>query len=274
MMNVLAVAPRVQDLPALASDRELAEIGDTPGVRIEPITDVTRERIVDRLSRGKYDALLWIGHGEPAALILADGERVDPQWLASQLAGRVGLAVLAVCSSADVAESGSAFSEMLPAYGIDTIAWVGADVSDVGARRYSIGLFQALANSAALRRAHEIGRARLEPSQRNGPKLFPRDGQTSSPHYEVARDARMNETALRSVDGRLERMNDVINDMRAEQAAIRATQEAMQRELGELKTEVHLLRSGVAFPRAYIAASGLAMLVFFVLLMVVTWRVL
>jgi hypothetical protein len=30
----------------------------------------------------------------------------------------------------------------------------------------------------------------------------------------------------------------------------------------------------VAFPRTYIAVSGLAMLVFFVLLMVVTWRVL
>jgi hypothetical protein len=84
----------------------------------------------------------------------------------------------------------------------------------------------------------------------------------------------MNETALRSVDGKLERMNEVVNDIRAEQAAIKATQEAMQRELAELKTDVHLLRSGVAFPRAYVAASGLAMLVFFVLLMVVTWRVL
>ena len=274
MINVLAVAPRVKSLPALASDRELAEIGDTPGVRIDPITDVTRERIVDRLSRGQYDALLWIGHGRPATLFLENSEMVDPQWLASQLAGRVGLAVLAVCSSADVSEAGSAFSEMLPAYGIDTIAWIGSDVSDVGARRYSIGLFQALANNAPLRRAHEIGRARLESGQRNGPKLFPRDGQTASPHYEVTRDARMNETALQSVDGKLERMNNVVNDIRAEQAAIKATQEAMQRELGELKTEVHLLRSGVAFPRTYIAASGLAMVVFFILLMVVTWRVL
>jgi hypothetical protein len=83
----------------------------------------------------------------------------------------------------------------------------------------------------------------------------------------------MNETALRSVDGKLERMNEVVNDIRAEQAAIKATQEAMQRELGELKTEVHLLRSGVAFPRSYIAVSALAMLVFFALLMVVTWKV-
>lgn len=273
-MNVLAIVPRLKNLPALASDQELAEIGDTPGVRIDPITDVTRARIVDRLSRGQYDALLWIGHGEPAALLLEGGERVDPQWLASQLAGRVGLAVLAVCSSADVAEGNNAFSETLPAYGIDTIAWVGADVSDVGARRYSVGLYQALSNSATLRRAHEIARARLEPSQRNGPKLFPRDTLTATPHYEVARDARMNETALRSVDGKLERMNEVVNDIRAEQAAIKATQEAMQRELTDLKTEVHLLRSGVAFPRTYIAASGLAMLVFFVLLMVVTWRVL
>ena len=274
MINVLAIAPRVKSLPALASDRELAEIGDTPGVRIDPITDVTRQRIVDRLSRGQFDALLWIGHGQAGALVLDGGERVDPQWLASQLAGRVGLAVLAVCASADVPEIGHSFSEVLPAYGIDTIAWMGTAVSDVGARQYSIGLFQALANNAALRRAHEIGRARLNLEERNLPKLFPRDGQTATPHYEVARDARMNETALRSVDGKLERMNEVVNDIRAEQAAIKATQDAMQRELAELKTEVHLLRSGVAFPRAYIAASGLAMLVFFALLMVVTWRVL
>jgi len=85
MMNVLAIAPRVASLPALASDRELAEIGDTPGVRIEPITDVTRERIFARLSRGQYDALLWIGHGEPASLMLEAGERVGLQLLASQL---------------------------------------------------------------------------------------------------------------------------------------------------------------------------------------------
>lgn len=273
MINVLAVAPRVTSQAALASDKELAGIGDTPGVRVEAITDVTRERIVDRLSRGQYDALLWIGHGLPAELILEDKERVDPQWLASQLAGRVGLAVLAVCSSADVAEAGSAFSEMLPAYGIDTIAWVGAEVSDVGARLYSIGLFQALANNAPLRRAHEIGRARLERSQRNGPKLFPRDGQTATPHYEVARDARVNETVLQSVDGKLERMNDVINDIRAEQAGIKATQEAMRRELTDLKTEVHLLRSGVSFPRAYVVASVASMVVFLILLMFVTWRV-
>lgn len=274
MITVLAIAPRVSTLPPLTSDSELSEIGDTPGMRVDPITDVTRARIVNRLSIEQYDALLWIGHGEAGWLLVDGGERIDPAWLASQLAGRVGLAVLAVCSSADLPDSGAAFSEVLPSYGIDTIAWVGAEVSDAGARAYSVGLFQALANNTPLRRAHEIGRARLDGDQRKKPKLFPRDGQTASPHYEVARDERMNETALRSVDGKIERMNDVVNDIRAEQAAIKATQEAMQRELTELKTEVHLLRSGVAFPRTYVAASGLAMLVFFVLLMVVTWRVL
>lgn len=274
MITVLAIAPRVSTLPALTSDSELAEIGDTPGVRVDPITDVTRARIVYRLSQEQYDALLWIGHGEAGSLVMDHKERIDPQWLASQLAGRVGLAVLAVCSSADVPESGQAFSEVLPAYGIDTIAWVGADVSDAGARAYSVGLFQALANNAPLRRAHEIGRARLDGDQRQKPKLFPRDGQTSSPYYEVERDARMSETALRSMDGKLERMGDIVNDIRAEQAAMKAEQAAMRRELSEMRTEIHALRSGVAFPRAYVAASAAAMLLFFFLLVVVTWRVL
>lgn len=274
MISVLAVAPRANCLPALASDKELAEIGDTPGVRVDPITDVTRARIVDRLSRGQYDALLWIGHGAAGELVLDSEDQIDPQWLASQLAGRVGLAVLAVCASADLPETGLAFSEVLPSYGIDTIAWVGADVSDAGARAYSVGLFQALANNTPLRRAHEIGRARLDGTQRRKPKLFPRDGATSSPHYEVERDARMSETALRSVDGKLERMNDIVNDIRAEQAAMKATQEAMKRELSELRVEVHALRSGVGFPRAYIAASVVAMMVVFLMLVIVTWRVL
>lgn len=273
MINVLALAPRVQNLPALASDRELAEIGDTPGVRVDPITDVTRARVVDRLSRGQYDALLWIGHGRDGELLLENGEQVDPQWLASQLAGRIGLAVLAVCESAELAASGQAFSETLPAFGIDTIAWIGL-LSDVGARMYSIGLFQALANNTPLRRAHEIGRARLPAEQRKLPKLFPRDGSTSVPAYEVERDERMSETALRSVDGKIERMTDIVNDIKAEQAAMKATQTAMQRELAELRTEVHLLRSGVALPRAYISVSALAMVLFFLMLMVVTWRVL
>lgn len=273
MINVLAIAPRVSSLPALATDKDLTQIGDTPGVRIDPITDVTRARIVDRLSRGQYDALLWMGHGRAGELLLAD-DAIDPQWLASQLAGRVGLAVLAVCASADVGDAGAAFSETLPSYGIDTIAWVGADVSDTGARAYSVGLFQALANSAPLRRAHEIGRARLGRDQRNGPKLFPRDGATSSPRYEVERDERMSELALRSVDGKLERMGDIVNDIRAEQAAMKATQEAMKRELQELRQEVHALRAGVVFPRTYIVASAAAMIVFFLLLVIVTWRVL
>lgn len=274
MITVLAIAPRVSSLPALASDRELAEIGDTPGVRIDAITDVTQARIVNRLSVGQFDALLWVGHGEAGSLVLDGGERIDPQWLASQLAGRVGLAVLAVCASADLSDQNAAFSEVLPSYGIDTIAWVGAEVSDVGARAYSVGLFQALANNTPLRRAHEIGRARLDGDQRKKPKLFPRDGQTATPHYEVERDARMSETALRSMDGKLERMSDIIGDIRAEQAAMKAEQTAMRRELSELRTEIHALRSGVAFPRAYVAASAVAMLIFFFLLVLVTWRVL
>lgn len=274
MINVLALVPRAGALPALGSDTELAQIGDTPGVRIDPITDVTRSRIVNRLSQGPYDALLWIGHGVAGSLLLDGDERIDPQWLASQLAGRVGLAVLAVCSSADLSDQGQAFSEVLPSYGIDTIAWIGAEVSDAGARAYSVGLFQALANNTPLRRAHEIGRARLDGDQRQKPKLFPRDGLTSSPHYEVERDERMSVTALQSMDGKLERMSDTVNDIRAEQAAMKAEQAAMRRELSELRTEIHALRSGVAFPRIYVATSAVAMLIFFFLLVLVTWRVL
>lgn len=276
MISVLAISPRVPDLPALATDKELAAIGDTPGVRVDAITDVTRARIIDRLSRGQYDVLLWIGHGEPGLLRLAERETVDPQWLASQLAGRVGLAMIAACESGQRADrySGQSFAEVLPSYGIDTIT-MATQVGDRAAQEYSVAVLQALATSTTLRRAHSIGVARAGlHGDLQAPQLTPRDGQTAMPAYEVEQGVRMNDVALQSVSGKIERMTDIVNDIRAEQAALKATQLAMQRELTELKNEVHLLRAGVAFPRAYIVASVAAMLVFFLLLVVVTWRVL
>ena len=161
--TVLVIAPEVEGLPKLGQAAELTRIGDSPYIDVpSPLIgrDVTRDRIVNRLSNRSYDAVLWAGHGVAGKLFLSDGSHIDPRWLASQLnkAG-VGLLILSACQSAsrpDERVLALGFSDIIPASGINLIA-VTEDVGDKEAVDYDVALLQALGNGEPLRSAHEIG---------------------------------------------------------------------------------------------------------------------
>lgn len=158
--SVLAIAPVVPNLPALATAAELARIGDLPGVTLAQLTGpVTKQRIIDRLGRGRYDAVLWAGHGTPGHLLI-EGDTIDPRWLAVQLkqAG-IKLCVLAACQSGErpaLGEFVASFADVLPPAGIATVVMLIA-VEDRAAIEYDVALFQALVSGASVRTAHETG---------------------------------------------------------------------------------------------------------------------
>jgi len=156
-MRVLVVAPEIESLPKLASGSELVRLGDVANVEVHPLTGplVTQERIQARLRQGKFNALLWSGHGASGRLILAGRSEIEPRWLASELrrAG-VTLAVLAVCESGQRTGS-EGFSDVLPPTGIHLIAMTAA-ISDVSAVDYNVALFHALASGEPVRSAHQI----------------------------------------------------------------------------------------------------------------------
>lgn len=158
--SVLAIAPVVTGLPPLGTAAELARIGDLPGVQLTQLTGpVTKQRVIDRLGRGRYDAVLWTGHGTPGHL-LVEGDTIDPRWLAVQLkqAG-IKLCVLAVCQSGErpaLGEFVASFADVLPPAGVSAIVMLIA-VNDQAAIEYDVALFQALVSGASVRVAHETG---------------------------------------------------------------------------------------------------------------------
>lgn len=186
MYKVLAIAPIVPGLPQLSALDEVARIADVRGVDLTQLTGpVTKERILDRLSRERFDAVLWSGHGEPGHLFLSDGTQVDPRWLATHLCqSGVRLAVLAACHSGtrqDAAAFVSSFSDVLPASGINSILMM-IEVSDKAAIEYDVALFQSLAAGERMRRAHEVGLEAIShfPGMVQAPMLIPADGEISA----------------------------------------------------------------------------------------------
>jgi DNA repair exonuclease SbcCD ATPase subunit len=100
-------------------------------------------------------------------------------------------------------------------------------------------------------------------------------GESSMSNGGSAADYRLTNTErmLQTADGKLERMADIINDIKADQSLIKHEQSLIRRDLDALRDEVQALRNGVAFPRVYVMASGVAMALFFLLLVIITWRV-
>lgn len=158
--SVLAIAPVVTNLPPLGTAAELARIGDLPGVTLTQLTGpVTKQRIIDRLGRGSYNAVLWAGHATPGHLYI-EGDTVEPRWLAVQLKqAKIPLIVLTACQSANrpaLNEFVASFADVLPSAGVSAIVML-IDVSDTAAIEYDVALFQALASGASVRSAHETG---------------------------------------------------------------------------------------------------------------------
>lgn len=177
---MLAIAPTVTGLPALSTTAELARIGDLPGVQLAQLTGpVTKQRIIDRLGRSRYDAVLWTGHGTPGHLVI-EGDTVDPRWLAVQLKqAKIGLVVLAACESGTrpaINEFVASFADVLPPAGVSAIVMM-IDVTDTAAIEYDVALFQALASGATVRTAHETGIETIahSPAMAQAPMLIPAD---------------------------------------------------------------------------------------------------
>lgn len=186
MYNVLAIAPVVPNLPALSVLDEIARIADVHNVAIAQLTGpVTKDRILDRLGRAHYDAVLWAGHGAPGHLFLSDGDQVDPRWLATQLCRKgIKLAVLTACWSGarqDVPGFVASFADVLPAAGINSILMM-VDVADKAAIEYDVAVFQSLAAGERLRKAHEVGLEAISrfPGMVQAPMLIPADGEISA----------------------------------------------------------------------------------------------
>lgn len=160
-IKALVIAPDAPDLPRLKSQTEAMQIGDIAGIHAELlIGDVPAWRLLNRFQDGPYHVILWIGHGDNGGLLLSDGSRVEPRWLAGQLAYvNARVAVLSVCDTAGRAAGGyatSGFSDIIPALGIDLVV-MGEAVTDAGARAYDLAFLQALAAGRVARAAHETG---------------------------------------------------------------------------------------------------------------------
>ncbi len=178
--SVLAIAPVVTSLAPLSTAAELARIGDLPGVTLTQLTGpVTKQRIIDRLRRGSYNAVLWTGHGTPGHLVI-EGDTVDPRWLAVQLKqAKINLVVLAACESGTrpaINEFVASFADVLPPAGVSAIVMM-IDVTDTSAIEYDVALFEALASGATVRTAHETGIETIahNPAMAQAPMLIPAD---------------------------------------------------------------------------------------------------
>lgn len=283
MIRVLAVAPRIETLPALATDEELARVGDVPGVQLRQLTQVTRQRIIDRLSREQYDVLLWIGHGGPGWLAVDGREIVDPQWLASQLSAyRIGLAIIATCESGQRPEAAhltQGFHDVLPAAGIDVVT-MATGVADRAALEYDVALLQALASGSSVRMAHLVGvTAAAQQGASQAPQLTPRDGRHKDGRMDSsgsAADYRLSnaETVLRAVDGKMDRMSEQIADISTRQRVLEDRVQTLSTEVHRLSNQMEQMRSPAGYSRVYLGAGALAMTVVIMLLLIVTWRLL
>ncbi len=178
--SVLAIAPIATGLPALSTAAELARVGDLSGVTLTQLTGpVTKQRIIDRLCRGNFDAVLWTGHGTPGHLVI-EGDTVDPRWLAVQLKqAKINLVVLAACETGKrpaINEFVASFADVLPPAGVSAIVMM-IDVEDRSAIEYDVALFQALASGATVRAAHETGIETIAHSaaMAQAPMLIPAD---------------------------------------------------------------------------------------------------
>lgn len=287
MIRVLALAPEVDGLPRLASAEELARIGDAPGVELRSLQDVTRQRVIDRLSREQFGALVIIGHGLPGYVVSGQGERIDPQWLAEQLSNfKVPLAIIATCWSSqrpDPNGPSSGFADVLPAAGIDTIT-MDTDVGDRAALEYDVAMLQSLASGSALRKAHEAGvAAAAAHGGGRQPRLTPRDAAGGRPatgggrmeddgyRYRLSN----NEQLLRNMDGKMDRLAEQITDVTMAQKLLEERVSVLTRKVDHLESTVAAVHGPAPeVRREWLLGVGGLLLLILVLLILVTVRML
>lgn len=174
-MKILVIAPEIEGLPKLAHADELTRLGDVANLEVKTLAGrlVTQERIQQSLRGGRWQAVVWSGHGTGGRLLLPGNHEVEPRWLTSELrrAG-VTLLVLAVCESSQ-RRGGEGWSDVVPPAGIHLVA-MAASISDLSAVDYQVALLHALASGDSIREAHLIGLEALRdrPEDQVQPQLW------------------------------------------------------------------------------------------------------
>lgn len=259
-MNVLAVVASGKDFPPLASNEELARIGDVPGISLRTVTDVTAQRVVHRLSLEQFDVLLWIGHGHEGLLLTQDGT-IDATWMAAQLSSRrVALAVIAACETnsrppTTGVQASQSFADALPAVGIDTIT-MRTSVKDSAVLEYDIELLRQLSSGTTLRMAHQVALNRAaQYGELQAPQLTPRDHQQGE---KSIADARFytTDTLLQGLDAKMDRLDTRYEDL--------------ERRMGTVEDDLKLLRSTPY--RLYLLGGAVVMGLMLLLLIFIAWR--
>jgi hypothetical protein len=274
MITVLAITAATPHLPPLATNEELARIGDTAGVSLRTLTDATKQRVAHRLSLEAFDAVLIIAHGLRGYVLLNDGP-MDPHWLAAQLAGRqVQLAIIATCQSSQHPESLHAtvsFRGVLPANQIDTIT-MDTDVSDRAALEYDVALLQGLASGSPLRMAHEAAVAAAWPVEKQAAAvLTPRDGKRTSKQEPSTTTL----ATMDKLDGKVDQLLENVHDLDKRLSRLEDRFGRLENETAQMRRDLEQATTPAPiYSRVYLAGGAVAMTVVIVLLLIVTWRLL
>lgn len=263
-LRVLAIMPIVEGLPALAWADELLQLVETPGVDLTPLPgEISRRRLGAWLQNGRWDLVIWIGHGGPGRLYLANGESVEARWLASQMRGHVRLALLSVCESdaRPASELGlvTGFADEIPPAGVALVAMAFA-VADRSALQFDVALVQALAAGEPAWRAHQVA---LEAVGRTAMAQAPR-------FYEAVRMAGDFPPYGQPVD-----TQRLVYDLAARMGVVETKISSIAEDVSEIRDDIKTLRPGrqqMALPREMVLMATAGAMVTTLLLMFIAWR--
>lgn len=269
-MNLLAILPRVADLPALDGLEELGRIARQPGVSVLPLAGaVSRQDVATTLRSRHWDVVLWIGHGGPGMLLLSDGDAIRPTWLAAMMRGQVDLAVLSVCESdaRPVSQAGlvASFADTLPAAGVSLVA-MAFEVADRAAMGFDVALVQALAAGSSPAAAHQAALGTISDTEVVRAPQFHQG--VLMPDYTPLNQA--NETQ-RLVYDLMTRMGVVETKM----GAVAEDVSEMRGDLREMRSDLRAFsptRQPVSLPRELVILLTSGALALLLLLMVIAWR--
>lgn len=269
-LKVLAVMPTVKGLPALAWSEELLQLVETPDVELTPLPGLIRkERLGAWLRSALWDVVIWIGHGLPGQLLLAN-ETVEARWLASQMRGHVRLAVLSVCESdgrpANPQGLVTGFADELPAAGVALVAMTVA-IDDRSAVQFDVALVQALASGDPAWRAHQvaleaISRSAMVQAPRYYEAIMTGDFRTYGQQADTQRLVFDLVARVGVVEAKVSGIAEDVSEMRGEMRDVRA----------ELKAYAPSARPQVALPRELVALATAGALVTTLLLMFIAWK--
>lgn len=278
-MNVVLVAPDAPESYTPLDDLQsfVAALEDAGLTVLQVAGPVVQKRIVAALRRG-CDVFLWYGHGEAGRLLLPTGGGIGARWLSFILSDAcVPMAVIAGCNSSNrpPADLLSAFSDELPAAGINTITMAGQVRVDA-AQRYALAMLQELSAGRELRQAHQIGLEALRTSglEAAAPQLFMAERKQNDIGM-ADNDNRIAglEATLRTMDLKLDRMTDSMHDLDTRQRLLEAKVEQLSMTVSKMEASVQTLSSvGPDYSRSWLLVSGAAILIVLVLLIFITSR--